>query len=344
VPAPNADPGGFARALGRIARDEGVDLIVPTCEEVFWVARGLSELPPTCRALVGDPDLLVEVHDKGRFIERCAAIGLDVPATVRLGSADALWAWARQAPAPLVLKPCFSRFGTQVRIVPEADRDTLRPDRSTVDVGPDRAWVGQAFVDGAQVATWGLAHRGRLLAHAAYAMGWRVGRAAVVFEPDRDPRIRAFVERFVAETAFSGQIAFDLVVTRDGRVVPLECNPRATSGLHLLDPAAVVGAMLDPDAVRETLEARPGASAALTIPLVLQGWREAPSLGAWARAVLGARDVVFAWDDPAPSVASIRVLLAFGAMARRAGIPLVDATTLDIAFDGRPGEASCARS
>ena len=337
VPGPVGDPDGFARALGRIAAEEGVELLIPTCEEVFWVARGRAALPPTCRALVADLDTLVSVHDKGRFIERCAAVGLVVPPTVRLTSRAEVAAFAREAPRPFVLKPCFSRFGTQVRVV--GPGDPLPGD--DLDVGPARPWVGQAFVDGEQLATWGLARAGRLVAHAAYPMRWRAGRATVVFQPDPDPRVRAFVEHFVGTTGFDGAIAFDLVRRPDGVVVPLECNPRMTSGLHLLDPARLVAALLDPDRVATPLEPAAGAAAALTIPLVLQGWRDAPSLGAWARTALTTRDLVFAWDDPAPLAASIRALLAFGGLARRAGVALVDATTLDIAYDG---EDRCARS
>lgn len=337
VPPPVGDPDGFAAALARVAVEEGVDLLIPTCEEVFWVARGRAALPSTCRALVADLETLVSVHDKGRFIERCAAIGLPVPATVRLTSPAELAAFVRDAPRPFVLKPCFSRFGTQVRIVGPGDA----PPVDALDVGPTRPWVGQAFVDGEQVATWGLARRGRLVAHAAYPMRWRAGRATVVFQPDPDPGVRAFVEHFVAATGFDGAIAFDLVRRPDGVVVPLECNPRMTSGLHLLDPGRLVAALLDPDAVGAPLEPAAGAAAALTIPLVLQGWQGAPSLGAWARTSLTTRDLVFAWDDPAPLLASIRVLLAFGAAARRAGVPLVDATTTDIAYDG---EDRCAPS
>ncbi len=44
VPPPRQDPAGFTRALAEIARREGVDLLVPTCEEIYTVARGRAEL------------------------------------------------------------------------------------------------------------------------------------------------------------------------------------------------------------------------------------------------------------------------------------------------------------
>ena len=45
---------------------------------------------------------------------------------------------------------------------------------------------------------------------------------------------RAWVETFVAREGYTGQIAFDFIETEAGVMYALECNPRATSGVHLL--------------------------------------------------------------------------------------------------------------
>ena len=39
VPPPRQAPQAFAKAIGSIVRREKIELIVPTCEEVFFVAR-----------------------------------------------------------------------------------------------------------------------------------------------------------------------------------------------------------------------------------------------------------------------------------------------------------------
>ncbi|TGV95612.1 hypothetical protein EN797_039860, partial [Mesorhizobium sp. M2E.F.Ca.ET.154.01.1.1] len=53
------------------------------------------------------------------------------------------------------------------------------------------------------------------------------------------------VERIVAGTGWSGQISFDLMREADGTVLPLECNPRAVSGLHFFrEPARFAEAVL----------------------------------------------------------------------------------------------------
>ena len=56
--------------------------------------------------------------------------------------------------------------------------------------------------------------------------------------------------RLVAGTGYSGQISFDWIVGGDGCARAIECNPRATSGLHLFArdaalPAALMGDEVD---------------------------------------------------------------------------------------------------
>ncbi len=52
-------------------------------------------------------------------------------------------------------------------------------------------------------------------------------------------------------TGMTGHLGFDLIVDADGRAWPIECNPRAVSGLHLFDAApalaeAIAGAGICP--------------------------------------------------------------------------------------------------
>src|SRR5579862_3436967 len=48
VPPPNTEPAAFIAALIEIIREEQIDLLIPTCEEVFFVAQGLERLSEYC--------------------------------------------------------------------------------------------------------------------------------------------------------------------------------------------------------------------------------------------------------------------------------------------------------
>jgi len=95
-------------------------------------------------------------------------------------------------------------------------------------------WVAQRYAGSELLCTYAVAHEGRLLAHAAYRAPQTASGASVCFRSDADPQAREWVELFVQRTGFSGQIAFDFIRTQDGSLLPIECNPRATSGVHLL--------------------------------------------------------------------------------------------------------------
>lgn len=47
--------------------------------------------------------------------------------------------------------------------------------------------------------------------------------------------VRQFLQLFVRETSYSGQVGFDFIEGSDGHFHVLECNPWAISGVHLFD-------------------------------------------------------------------------------------------------------------
>ena len=85
VAPPRQRPKEFVVDLRRLVDDHAVDVIIPTCEEVFWVARG-GDLP----ALVEPLHRLRRVHDKGAFAAWCGELGLGVPPTRRVTEPDGL--------------------------------------------------------------------------------------------------------------------------------------------------------------------------------------------------------------------------------------------------------------
>src|SRR6202000_865612 len=46
--------------------------------------------------------------------------------------------------------------------------------------------------------------------------------------------VEQIAERIAAATGMTGHLGMDLIVSRS-QVLPIECNPRAVSGLHLFD-------------------------------------------------------------------------------------------------------------
>ncbi|GAA3325969.1 hypothetical protein GCM10020331_060000 [Ectobacillus funiculus] len=79
-----------------------------------------------------------------------------------------------------------------------------------------------------------LQKNGKLLAHSVYQTEFTAGLGATIAfqHTECDPIFHLF-QYSLKKLKYSGQIAFDFIVTKDGKVYPIECNPRTTSGLHL---------------------------------------------------------------------------------------------------------------
>jgi hypothetical protein len=230
-----------------------------------------------------------------------------------------------------VLKPEFSRFGTQVRV--------LEPDEPLPEL--KGRWVVQEFIAGRALCTYGVAQQGKLLAHAAYAPDFTAGAgAAIYFAPLQHPALQAWVQDFVAAEGLTGQVAFDVIEAADGTLYPLECNPRATSGIHLFAPADRLDrAFLE--GASQLITPRPEARAQIALAMWVYGLPPAAQAGprrlfAWGKALGEAPDVVFRWDDPMPAVEQWLVFAELDRRARLAGITALEASTADIEWNGEP--------
>lgn len=331
LPPPRSQAGGFVAALARIVAAEGIDLIVPTCEEVFFVSRYRSALPDGVRVLADDFETLRALHSKRHFLELARDCGANVPDSAIVTGIDEARAWA--AGGPLVLKPEYSRFGVHVRLYPHGLPADAAP------LGLAQEWVAQRYYHGTELCSYSVADRGRLLAHSVYRPAYRLRRSSsFYFEPSPNAAIRGFVERFVAKIGFTGQISFDWIVGDDGLTTVLECNPRATSGVHLFAdddplPAALMGramACIEPARVRPKMLAGVMVSAGLA-QAIAQG-----QLRAWWRDYRRADDVLAMAGDRRPPLGGLVDIASYAATALRQGCNLREAATRDIEWDGEP--------
>jgi hypothetical protein len=227
LPPPRRRFGAFRTRLRALAADH--DLIVPTCEEVFWLAAAAELDGWSDRLFAPSIGSLRALHSKALFPALAGEAGVEAPATWTIASAaDA--GRVPLAPADLVLKPEFSRFGSKTLVGPEAGAAAALP------VSPARRWVAQERLAGEELCVWSAMRGGRLVACIVYRPALRQGRsAAYAFEAVEAPSVVEMARRIAAHVGGRGQLSYDVIVRPDGRVAPIECNPRTVSGVHLLD-------------------------------------------------------------------------------------------------------------
>lgn len=280
IAAPNTHYDVFAADAQNLIDRLKPDLIVPLCEDVFhWTRLGSGQGWP----LFAPPlERLMTLHSKYEFIELAKSLGLNVPETRRFLHHD------DADPSRYVFKPEYSRFGEQALI---------RPNRAPVSRTAENPWVRQAWVDGEDVSFHALSVNGTLTAFSAYRSRWRNrGGASYYFEPVDSvtaAHLHTIARQLVEGLGLHGQLGCDLRIDPNGDYWLIECNPRATSGLHLLshDPQALSAAFLGAGSVLQ-MSRQP---ACFGPAMCLFGLPVAVSSGqlpAWSRDLKRARDVI----------------------------------------------------
>ncbi|MEL6735858.1 MAG: hypothetical protein AAFO98_08275, partial [Pseudomonadota bacterium] len=236
TPAPNDDAAAYQQALLRIVADEGVSLVVPVSEEIMHASRIVPSLPDGVRWFGLDHDALLPLHDKFRFNRLAASLGLSVPQTDLLGS-DA--ARALVADGDVIVKPALTCSGQGLE---RLAKGAVLPDAPAEDVLVQRALTGS------HSSTFSVAHEGRVIGTVVYRPVVVSDTVAVAFERLTSAlQQENWTARFIAQTKHTGFISFDFIDNEDGAPCAIECNPRATSGIHFVTPESLASAVLEPE-------------------------------------------------------------------------------------------------
>lgn len=318
IPAPRTNFAAYAAAMTDLVAQ--ADWVIPTCEDIFHLAH--VPLPEAQREKLFMPPrgLLLELHHKARFFDCLPHDGaVRFPATRLLAARDDIdFATAGQS----VFKPVYSRFGRQVKIAPVPSEIAALP------VSPARPWVQQQRIFGRPLCSYAVCGHGQVAAQVVYDPMYPLnGSASTYFRRVAEPRILDFVARFAAQNAYHGQVAFDFI--DDGReIYVIECNPRATSGIHLL-----AGALSFADGRWHFDESRVGTAATVSKklwPLFARQVRGKKTLRQVRADYAAARDVL-------AGIPARGLLLAAGETAWQAwrqGIAFTNASTADIEWNG----------
>lgn len=206
------------------------ELVVPTCEEVFYLASLFERAGRSEMLFAPSLELLAQMHDKARFAEVANDLGAGAEQNFTITDRQSLEGFPHD-PRDFVFKPVWSRFASRILISP--DRAAL----SAIQPTPDAPWLAQTRAFGEEFCVYAVAHQGRLVACAPYRNLMRAGAGtAICYEAVEAPDIADFCARFAEKTGWHGQVSFDFIRTPEGRLVAIECNPRATSGLSLFHP------------------------------------------------------------------------------------------------------------
>ncbi|MGK0289480.1 MAG: putative ATP-grasp superfamily ATP-dependent carboligase [bacterium] len=329
LPPPKTETKAFIERLKEIIQHYEIDYLLPTCEEVFFISRYRDELSPYCKVLCDDFDKIKQFHHKYTFTTLAKDLGIKVPLTNLVESKKDLFQYKKTS-KHYVFKPAYSRFATETKINPSFE--------DVIELTPTRQqpWVAQEFIQGKEYCSYGFAIDGKLKAFSCYHPLYRVGKGSgIYFKPVDNLVIQKFVKNFVEKFEFTGQIGFDFMENSFGEVFVLECNPRATSGLHLFDLQDRFEQVLDPNALLLVPD-RPKPKM-VAIGMKVFGFPYGLQSGGFSKfkkAYIVAEDIMLNTKDPKPFFYQLVTAGEILKTSLRKRVSLLDAATSDIEWNG----------
>lgn len=235
VPSARFDESGFISELINIIKQCDIDILFPTLEEIFYISRNKEKILDSCpnvRILADDLTKLLQLHDKYNFYNTVKELDILTPDTFAIKNKNELLQIVNSSKDKrYVLKPVFSRFGVQSKII---DSQTNFDDIDFVDT----KWILQEYIEGELVCSYSYAENGKIKFHVAYNNGHTkikngFGASTFVNPFEREQEILDIISKIVKLYNFNGNISFDFI-EHNNQFYIIECNPRITSGVHIL--------------------------------------------------------------------------------------------------------------
>lgn len=332
--SPRFETDRFIADVSDIVIRHGIELIIPTFEEAFYLAARAADLPTGVRLYAGAFDKLARLHDKASFQRLVAKAGVPVPETVVVGSHAELEQAIERFPRYFA-RAAFSRGGVGLLtntgpLAGSFDVDDCHPT-------PDQPWLVQPFTDGPMVCTYSTVVDGRVTSHCTYRAPeqWAHSTGITFLAVDSTDTLE-YTQRIVDEldTGFTGQLSFDFV-DHGGELFAIECNPRPTNGVILLESEQFAKALVGD--VDETVVVEPGVERQITLAVLADAFAEPlKHLPTSLHDLVHTKDVGSGWHDSLAMLWSPATLVHGAELSRGQRKQLLGALADDIVWNGEP--------
>jgi predicted ATP-grasp superfamily ATP-dependent carboligase len=328
IPSPRYSKHAFIEALLSIIKKYKIDLLIPTFEETYYIAQYHAQHPiPDCSIFCSSFEVIHNLHNKWLFQKRLNELGFLAIPTQLIQSIDELQ--QLNISKPYIIKACYSRASLSFYKI---DHDSVLP---PIHISPQNSWVVQPWLNGKKYCTYSVCNNGIVQAHSVYPVNIAInGNSCILFEAINHPEILQWVIKFVEKEKFTGQIAFDFIETVDG-LYAIECNPRATSGVHLfIEEDKLATAFLN---INNTLVTpQLGTRRQILMGMLLYGWQTNASNDFlhFLKHFLSSADVIFDRNDLKPFFMQPFVFIHLIRLARKLNLSLPAVFNHDLEWNG----------
>ena len=315
-PPPKQKPNEFKEWLIDFVNQEKIDIIIPVYEETFHFAKNMNSLD--CEVFTTDITKLDLLHNKYTFIETCEELGLTFPKTKLINSVEQL---EDSGISDYIVKPVYSRFGHNVQFNPS--KKSFRG-----KINDKNPWIIQEKIEGKQHCLQGICYKGQVLSVSSYNSEFSISKSSVYFKNSQRGDLGEIISKIASRLEYTGFICFDVIETVDGELYPIECNPRATSALHLYSTEDEL-----PDCIlnKSTTNAS-GVPRRITVPMymnLIRNMFKKSHYKNWRKAMKNSKSTELDRFSPRISVLKYLVLLNFISVALRNRISIISATSYE---------------
>ncbi len=334
VPSPATETDKYINSLIEIIKKNNIKVLIPTCEEVYYISRNKEKLDKYCFVFTSSLDVLTTLHSKFKFMELLKELNILHPKSLLIDSLEELNKQLANRDT-FVLKPEFSRFASYVII-----NDKSPEKINSLKISKENTWVLQDYLKGNAYCSYSVVQNGKVLAHSIYPSIYCAGQGATVhFESVNIPEIDEIVAKVSQRLNYTGHIAFDFFRSEeDGKVYPIECNPRATSGIYLFSEKDNLPLAFIPDKklnniIRATNQTQKMIFLAMILYCMpkLRSFKEART---FFKKLFASKDVIFKLSDIWPFIAQFKTLYHYGIVSKKEKISIIEVSTRDIEWNG----------
>ncbi|OJU80322.1 MAG: hypothetical protein BGO10_00230 [Chlamydia sp. 32-24] len=327
IPGPKENYQAFISSLKKIVIEEKVDLFIPVFEDVLYLSELKNEFP--CEIFCDDFEKIHELHHKWLFYLLQKKLGIKTPKTFLIEKNEDLKKIDRDC--TYALKACYSRASLSIQKL-EAHSPI-----STIEVTPNFPWITQEWIDGERFCSYSICKNGNVLAHSVYPVGYTIdGNSCIIFNSIHHEGILNWIKNFIKTIQFTGQVGFDFIIKND-EIYAIECNPRATAGLHLLETEQGIDKAFF-GTTENTILAKDGISRQLLHGMALYGWRKKAfpgnSLKKFSKEFIKHKDVVYSSNDPGPLLSLPLIYLGLWKKSKTLKLPLPATYVYDYEWNG----------
>merc|ERR1719243_579861 len=255
LPRPTVQPEEWEAAVQKIVKEQSIDLIIPCTAPVESSAYAhlRERLPKHVRVFAFDGETSDELDNKYTFNQVLVKAGLACPETGNMECLEDALEFFKNRPADdakkFIVKPSVydPKARTEILFLPIADKERQLEYLKSRNATKAVPYVIQEVLENPELGSFAIFNKGALTGFEFFesAASCLVYRQVQGKHYDQVMELHKGLGKAMNLT---GQLTLDLMHTKSGDLVPIECNPRIHSAVCTLEGHKHLGSVFsDPD-------------------------------------------------------------------------------------------------